>query len=367
MPKFGTAGSVQYIVADVMSLPSDTLPNKDEMVLCCKDVRKLFDSKLLIIHTFQICKERGQVFCEEIFTAWTSAVRSLSHEEVNDCQRPCGKTVLNRCLSLLQALDEADELICAEDPEAFFNSRVDDFYDKRFPVHPFQDDGLDAFLLRTVASMTIELVSLKLTRQTVEASFPHPSEALKAGLWKMVRGEKCHTRGCNRCTGVFHLCAHLGLGVDLLMALINKGLPRWCWAGHLSPFNDSLLQHVLEPNPKAWNPREDAEGELCMFLAHKLSLQELCHLNEDGKVALSYAEEYLERHGRHQDGPWIEVPRVIKQQMEEKVRHFEGSLIELMELARLVRAGLRGSLALLRQGQELKSCSFLGGEPSRIY
>ena len=337
---------------DVMSLPSETLPNQDEMVLCWKDLDQLFDPRLLITRAYQICKERGQAFCENVFTAWTSAVRSLSHEEVN-AHEPFGKTVLNRCLALLHALDDAEDMIREEDPETFRNSTVDDFYDKRFPFNPFQEDGLDAFLLRTFASTTIQLVRLKLDVETVEASFAHPNETAKANLWKMVRGEKCHVRGRNRCTGVFDLCADLGLGIDLLQAMIDKGLPRWCWAGRVGPFNDNLLQHVLEPTPPGFDSKEDAEGRLCIFLAERFSLEELCHLNEDGRIALWYADLYMEWPGRHQDGPWIEVPRVIKQQMEEKVRHFQGSLLELVELARRARTGLFGNLSCSERGTRI--------------
>ena len=361
------AGSVQYIVVDVMSLPSDTLPSDDEMVLCWKDLDQLFDPRLLITRAYQVCKERGQVFCEHVFSAWTSAVRCLSHEEVNAVEGPLGKTVLNRCLALLQALDDAEDMIREEDPETFRNLRdpeirqiaLESFFDKHLP-----GDSLEEFLLQTCASMTIELVREKLTRQTVEASFDtyRPSrETVKADVWSLVLGRKCDDvglRGRNLSvhlsTGAFHYYGD-GLGAHLLMALIDKGLPRWCWAGRLGPFNDSLLQYVLEP-ANAPDPKRDAEGELCIFLAEKFSLEELCHLNEDGKVALDYAEEYAGWQTRisprpppQDQGLWSEVPRVIKQQMEEKVRCFEGSLIELMELARRVLAGLGGNLALLGQ------------------
>ena len=370
------AGSVQYFVADVISLPPlDTSPNGDMTVICWKgwnNLDHLFDPTFLIIRSYQIWKERGQVFCEQIFTAWTSAVRSLSHEEVNAFERPGGKTVLNRCLALLQALDNAEDMIRQEDPEPFRNFGIEEFldrfYDKRFPGDWWQE-----FLLRTCASMTIELIRQKLTRQTVETSFPHRSEAVKADLWSLVRGRKSddvRLRGRDECDGAFHYYGD-GLGAHLLMALIDKGLPRWCWAGHLGPFNDSLLQYVLEPAP-GLEPKHDREGELCIFLAERFSLEELCHQNEDGRIALSYAhalEDALWRRFRPQawwwplrppprdGGVWMEVLHVIKEQMGEKVRHFEGSLLELMELARRARAGWGGDLALFRGG-------FLQGEPA---
>ena len=260
--EFVIAGSVQYLVEDVMlmSRPFDigTLDSDDEMVWCWKDLDHLFDPRLLITRAYQICKERGQAFCEHIFSAWTSEVRGLSHDEVN-AYEPFGQTVLNRCLALLHALDDAEDMIREEDPETFRNVRQNDPEIRRIALQSFFDKYLppwEEFLLKTFASMTIELVRLKLTRETVEASFSRPSEAAKANLWKMVRGKKCNTRGDNTCTGVFYDHSHLELGVDLLMALIDKGLPRWCWAGHLGPFNDNLLQHVLEPAHPPANVQE---------------------------------------------------------------------------------------------------------------
>ena len=50
------------------------------------------------------------------------------------------------------------------------------------------------------------------------------------------------------------------------------------------------------------------------------------------KVALSYAEEFFRASRETPSSPWIEVPQDIKQQIEEKVKRFDGSLIELMEL-----------------------------------
>ena len=90
-----------------------------------------------------------------------------------------------------------------------------------------------------------------------------------------------------------------------------------------------------------------------MFLAERFSLEELCHVNEDGRNALSYAEVYCKRGLIQERRPWIEVARFIKQQMEAKARRFEGSLIELMELARCARAGLDRNLALLRRAHAI--------------
>ena len=57
---------------------------------------------------------------------------------------------------------------------------------------------------------------------------------------------------------------------------------------------------------------------------------------------------------------------MIKEHMEERVRHFEGSLLELVELARCARAGLGGYLALLRPAQSFNSLSSFEGKPPGI-
>ena len=349
-----------------MSLPSDTLPSDDEMVLCWKDLDQLFDPRLLISRAYQIWKERGQVFCEHVLSAWTSAVRRLSHDEVNDCWGRHGKTVLNRCLTLLQAFENAEGIVCEEDPGTFRNLgdpescqiALESFYDKRLP-----GDSLEEFLLQTCASMTIELVREKLTHQTVETSFSfgwHPNEAIKGDLWKLSVG--VHFDRFRRESILDSVGREIG--VDLLMALIDKGLPRWSWAGHLGPFQDSLLQCILKAShADRYDMKPDSDAILCIFLAERFSLKELCHLNEDGdgQIALSYAEQYHHFHGSGQGAPWSAVPRVIKEQMEEKVRHFDGSLLELVELARRVRVGLGGNSALFRRGQELCPWVFLPG------
>ncbi len=174
----------------------------------------------------------------------------------------------------------------------------------------------------------IELVKHKLLPETVEESFPFTSDALKQDLWKLVRTKKLR----------------FGLGADLMMALIDKGLPQWCWGGCLGPFNDNLLQYILEPTaPQHVGDKEEAEGRLCLFLAERLSLEELCHQNQDGRNALFYAEDFADVAGRKYDGGlWIQVRDVIHEQMEAKVREWQGSLHQLVELTQSVRAGLGG-------------------------
>ncbi|CAE7886440.1 unnamed protein product, partial [Symbiodinium sp. KB8] len=39
-------------------------------------------------------------------------------------------------------------------------------------------------------------------------------------------------------------------GAVCFCELLKKGLPRWCWAGSIPPFDDSLLQYILDLETK---------------------------------------------------------------------------------------------------------------------
>lgn len=332
------AGSLQYVLLDMMSFSLDQLLSTDDLIFSYKDLDQLLDPQLLAECGLKICKQKGHEFFKHVFGAWTSALQSLPPDEANSFETPFGKTLLSKCIVLLQALDKTEDivrgLIRAEHPNA-------DYCDFRWPIpiNTFQE-----FLHETCASATVELVRHKLLPQTVEQTFRFPSEAVKEDLWKLVR-EKCPCRGFLQFGGLPD-----GLGADLMMALIDKGLPEWCWRSCFGPFNDNLMQHVLEPAAviRYYHDKEGAEGRLCIFLAERLSLEELCHQNQERRNALFYAEEFVEgAGGRHPDGLWIQVRDVIRQQMEAKVREFQGSLHELVELTRSVREGLGGNLVLL--------------------
>ncbi len=328
-----------------MSSALDQLPPIDDLIFSYKDLDQLLDPKLLAEYGLKVCKRKGCAFCKHVFGAWASALQSLPPDEANSFEKPFGKTVLNRCIVLLQALEETDYivhgLLRAENPNA------DCLLDSQFLIDTcgcWPGLFLQDFLHETCASATIELVKHKLLPQTVEETFRFRREAVKQDLWKLVKG-KCPRRNCRNCPGGLPP----GLGADLMMALIDKGLPRWCWSGCLGPFNDNLLQYTLEPaTVHFYDEKEEAEGLLCMFLAERLSLAELCHQNQDRRNALSYAEEFADgAGGNHPGGLGIKVREVIKQQMEVKVRELQGSgLHQLVELTRSVRAGLGGNLVL---------------------
>ena len=325
-------GSLQYVLVDVMSFALDQLPPSDDLIFFYKDLDQLLEPKTLIAYAAKICKQKGQAFCEHVFGAWASAFRSLSSDESNSYEKPFGFTLLNRCMVLLQGLEQTQDivrdLIRAEHPNADHRFWRDIFHDGHWPGDPFED-----FLHETFASATIELVKHKLLPETVEESFPFSGDALKQDLWKLVRSS---------CRGGLRF----GLGADLMMALIDKGLPHWCWGGCLGPLNRTLLQYIIEPtNVWLMDVLGEAEARLCIFLAERLSLEELCHQNQGGRNALSSAGDvayFADAHG----GLWIQVRDAISEQMEAKVREFQGSLHQLVELTESVQAGLGGNLVL---------------------
>ena len=326
-----------------MSFALDQLPPSDDLIFFYKDLDQLLEPKPLIAYAAKICKQKGQAFCEHVFGAWASALRSLSSDESNSYEKPFGFTLLNRCMVLLQCLEQTEiivrDQIRAEHPNADHRILRDIFHDGHWPGDLFED-----FLHRTVASTTIELVKHKLLPETVEESFPFTSDALKRDLWKLVRTKK-PMRGRSSSPGRLRF----GLGADLMMALIDKGLPHWCWGGCLGPFNDNLLQYIIEPTAgEHFSDKEEAEGRLCVFLAERLSLEELCHQNQDGCTALFYAEDFadLAAATNYHGGLWTQVHDAIREQMEAKVREFQGSLHQLVELTQSVRAGLGGNLVL---------------------
>jgi hypothetical protein len=282
------------MLADVLLLSPEELPAIDDLTLSYENLEELLDPKLLIGYAFKLCKHGGQAWCENVFTLWTSALLSLSSSQVgvsektnipwfvfsvyillnsiklqyismlrrfqvNAMEGHIGPTLLHRCLRLLQGLHEADDLMRAADPD--FANRgprsYEDFYDKLWPGDAFED-----FLHKTFALMTIELVRQKADPQRVEESFLHMNkETVKSDVWKLVQGHSC---GCNQrsCT---RSALRFGLGADLLMALIERGLPRCCWAGCWGPFNDNLLQHIIAPvaaEPSGWDQEEAAKARL---------------------------------------------------------------------------------------------------------
>ena len=336
-------GSLQYVVSDVMELALEELPHEDALVWCYIDLEQLLDPKLLITYAYWICKAKGHVFCEHVFVAWTSAMRSLPSSAWSP-------SLLNGCLALLKSLEDVDDIMRAADPGVFarkvaianYQDRFQDFHDQRWPGDPFE-----YFLHRTFASMMIEVVRQKFDARTIEEAFRlnGNEEKVKGDLWKLVNGHPC-VRG-RACT---HGGLRFGLGAELMMALIEKGLPKRWWAGLLGPFNENLLQYIIEPiaaQPMDWDDEEEAKGRLCVFLAERFSVEELCRENEKGKNVLYHASNLRDFPGFRgvYGNIWIQVHRVIAQQMVPRVREFQGSLRKLIDLADSVHYGLHGNLS----------------------
>lgn len=173
------------MLVDVMSFALDQLPPSDDLIFFYKDLDQLLEPKPLIAYAAKICKQKSQAFCEHVFGSWASALRSLSSDESNSYEKPFGFTLLNRCMVLLQCLEQTEDivvhLIRAEHPNA----------DHRFLRELFPDGNwFEDFLHRTFASATLELVKHKLLPETVEESFPFTSDALKQDLWTLVRAKK---------------------------------------------------------------------------------------------------------------------------------------------------------------------------------
>ena len=331
-------GLLQYVVMDVMTLAPEELPAKDSLVCYYTNLEELLDPNLLITYAYWICKAKGHVFCEHVFGAWTSAMLSLPSSA-------CSSSLLNGCVELLGRLDDEfiEGVMRATDPDVFaradYEDEFQDFHDKEWPF-----DSCEDCLHRVFASGTIEVVK-KLDARTIQEAFCRNGneEEMKGDLWKLV-GEHGSSR-----ESPFLICGGLnfGLGAEVMMALIEKGLPRWCWAGLLGPYNDNLLLYILAPMDSAmhWYDEAEAKGRLCIFLAEKFSLEELCREDVRGRNALSYAESI---HDRVEIDVWVQLHRVIAQRMVPCVREFQGSLPKLIDLAKDVHYGLQGDLSLFR-------------------
>ncbi|CAE7942453.1 unnamed protein product [Symbiodinium sp. KB8] len=135
---------------------------------------------------------------------------------------------------------------------------------------------------REVAQHVVALVE----PETVQRCFATPDPETQKLLWESVRKKKPQ-RGARKLGGWG--------AADCFSELLKKGLPRWCWAGSIPPFHDSLLQYILEPtfrqHSQHFEDKDEAQGRLCIAVAERLTLEELCYQNSDGRSALHYAIE----------------------------------------------------------------------------
>ena len=331
-------GSLQYVVSDIMDLAPEELPAEDSLACYHTDLEQLLDPKLLITYAYWICKAKGLVFCERVFGAWKSTMRSLPSSA-------CSPSLLHRFLALLTSLEDADDIMRAADPP-LWQDQFEDFHDKWWP-----GDSLVDFFHTTFASMTIEFVRQKLDARTIEEAFcRNENEEKVKCLWKFVGGDRWYRRNARH-----RQALRSGLGAEVMMALIEKGLPEWCWAGPLGPYNDNLLQYIIEPiaaQPMYWHDGEEEEaiGRLCEFLAKRFSLEELFRENEKGEHVIYHVSNLRDFFCNREEywNIWIQVHRVILYRIVPCVRDFQGSLPQLIKLAQNVHYGLQGSLSLMQ-------------------
>ncbi|CAE7403855.1 unnamed protein product [Symbiodinium sp. CCMP2592] len=139
------------------------------------------------------------------------------------------------------------------------------------------------FVLGTFHEVAKQVVAL-VEPETVQRCFATPNPETQKLLWESVRKKEPY-RGRGSAGG----CK----AADCFCELLKKGLPRWCWAGSIPPFEDNLLQYILEPNcsehPRHREDKDSAQGRLCIAVAERLTLEELCYQNSDGRSALNYA------------------------------------------------------------------------------
>eukprot|EP00438_Fugacium_kawagutii_P011394 Skav219001 [mRNA] locus=scaffold169:388324:401091:+ [translate_table: standard] len=209
---------------------------------------------------------------------------------------------------------------------------------------------------RAAGEMAIRFVKDKLQVETVEHTFKTPSDEARETLWMLIQ-RKEKRRGHSTVYSKGGLEG--GLGAAFMLALMDKGLPRWCWGGHARHSMDNLLQYTLTflkkllLNPYMDHGKTEAERQLCLELAKRFSLEELCYQNKHGQNALYYAVKFVDASDQafpllkflcdgDEAHAWMEVRDTIRQQMELRVREFQGSLMELVALTASVLDALEG-------------------------
>eukprot|EP00913_Durusdinium_trenchii_P001004 g925.t1 len=325
-------GLLQYVLMDVMSVTGQFDPS--HVVLGFpEDSEQLLHPDLVITVAHKIFKRVGRdpLVGQKFYTAWATRVLNLPDKGCSVVDSD-GRTLLWKMLNLLRSLHEA-----IHDPSFDPDEDEDQWY--------IGEDFLEV-AQKAVVSTTIQLVK---TKETIFHSFPAQSNAMRILLWTFIQDKLALPRGYGQLGGLFE-----GRGADLMLALIEEGLPRWYWAGHFGRFDDNLLQYILE---SAFSPNNiinlsecSNEGGLCLALARRLRLEELCHQNVDGKNALYYAERIaiIADTARaypvfRELGVWIQLRDMIRVQMEAHVIEFQGSLLELAALTGSVRAALEGN------------------------
>ncbi|CAE7601361.1 unnamed protein product [Symbiodinium natans] len=321
-----TFQTIEGVLVDATFQDLNALNLEPFHVVFPADPKTLMDPALVINLAHGIFKTRGRDVnaCQKFFSAWTKAVMGTSKAEANQVE-PDGRTLLTRMLVLLKIV-----------------------YDP-IPSGQGQCEFGDDFLLpaqRAIVRTMIWLVRKKLHIQTVEKTFHvSPYDEMMKLLWTFVQDKLSLPRGAGHHSGLVE-----GYGADLMLALIDRGLPRRYWAGCFGPFDDNLLQYILESTCNS-DPYEhtEAEGRLSIALAKKYTLEELCHQSFDGYSAIFYAERVAREiedrwpvNAPEGFGIWVQLRDVVREQLQVCAGGFQGTLCELAALAGSVRMALGG-------------------------
>jgi len=334
-------GQLHYVL-----LKMDAKCDQKQLPVLAMDPEECFDPRLILTVAHKIWVENdrdasAESLCRYFCVAWKEAVMRLPHADANETI--CEETWLSKLLKLVWEVAETEDCrgYCWEGQ--FITYLGDDFIDL---AHD------------TVGKTAIQFVKEKLEAGTVEQAFETEND-LKDILWKLIRQDD-GLRGHPSLGGL-----RFGLGAELMLQLIEKGLPRWVWASPVGEFDDNLLQHILVPvkhGPLCDHGKTLAESKLCIALAERFNLEEFCHHNSaEGQNALCLAADFafnlqdavenksfFWRHLVDDVAPWRQVHEAIQQQMKERIKEFDGSL-PLHQGEFLVEDGLWEQAAMIRK------------------
>ena len=316
-----SSGQLHYVLLKVDAANC----NGNQLPVLAIDPEECFDPRLILTVAHKIWVENGRdasagSLCRYFCDAWKEAVMRLPYWEANETI--CEETWLSKLLKLVWEVAETEDCRGYRWEGQLITYLGDDFIDL---AHD------------TVGKAAIQFVKEKLEVATVEQTFQTGSNHLKNILWKLIRQDD-GLRGHPTLGGL-----RFGLGAELMLQLMEKGLPRWVWASSLGEFDDNLLQYILVPvnyGPLCDHGKTIAESKLCIALAERFNLEEFCHHNSaEGQNALCLAADFafklqdavenksfFWRHLVDDVAPWRQVPEAIQQQMKERIKEFDGAL-----------------------------------------
>lgn len=247
----------QYVVGPAQSDRPESLVFRPDPIL--------FDREIVINLAHNIWADAGgdqdedcghpYAVCKQFFHAWIATILGMPGEKANHVDSD-GRTSLDRLVALLAVV-----------------SRVQDE-----EIPQFVYDEFVQLMHESVGKMAIQFVKDKLSDETVIQTFQTPSDEMRETLRMLIFVDD--PLGCER-------KGKSWFGSEFILALMDKGLPRWCWGGHATSPGDNLLQYILEVRGEPTEVFADLEilqhikfeWELCIRLAKSFSLEELCERN----------------------------------------------------------------------------------------